>query len=135
MGGRVCVGWIRGWGPRPPSFSLEVLAGTLGSTQTKGQGNSLGVRPLTEAAVPCSPCVQLVPAASPLSGLLRTDPGLTGERNPKAQLSTYCVLGPGPGLWDAAVDKPLSALLSLEAPSTRQPPGLTPSQQVMLHWG
>lgn len=33
----------------PPSFSLEGLAGTLGSTQIKGQGSSLGLRPPTEA--------------------------------------------------------------------------------------
>lgn len=45
------------------------------------------------------------------------------------------MLGPVPGPWDATVDKPLSTPLSLEAPSSRQPPALTPSQRVVLHWG
>lgn len=42
----------RAGGPSPPSVSLEGLAGTLGSTQIRGQGSSLGLRPPTEAVAP-----------------------------------------------------------------------------------
>lgn len=43
-----------------------------------------------------------------------------------AQLRSYSVLGPVPGPWDAVADQPLSARLSLEVASSRQPPARAP---------
>lgn len=70
-------------GLRPPAFSLEVLAGTLGSTRIEGQGSSLAWPPRTEAATP-QPLGPAGPGRLPLAWAPQDPPDSQEPEVPKS---------------------------------------------------